>query len=61
MAGAGAVRAMQLDINAYWVTFITYAQPGAGAPTSLLPTMTRGPERYLTPDDRDFLAVYLRR
>jgi hypothetical protein len=58
---AGAVRAMQLDINSYWVTFISYAQRGAGSPTSLLPGMTRGPERYLTPDDRDFLAVYLRR
>jgi hypothetical protein len=57
---AGAVRAMQLDINSYWVTFITYAQPFAGAPSSLLPGMTRGAARYLTPDDRDFVAVYLR-
>jgi Phosphodiester glycosidase len=57
---AGAVRAMQLDINSYWVTFISYAQPDAGQPSSLLPGMTRGPERYLTPDDRDFFAVYLR-
>jgi hypothetical protein len=57
---AGAVRAMELDINSYWVTGITYAQPGAGEPTSLLPGLTRGPDRYLSPDDRDFLAVYLR-
>jgi hypothetical protein len=57
---AGAVRAMQLDINSYWVTFITYAQRNAGQPNSLLPDMTRGPDRYLTPDDRDFFAVYLR-
>lgn len=57
---AGAVRAMQLDINSYWVTFISYAQAFAGRPSSLLPDMTRGPERYLSPDDRDFLAVYLR-
>jgi hypothetical protein len=57
---AGAVRAMELDINSYWVTFISYGQPGAGQPASLLPGMTRGPERYLTPDDRDFFAVYLR-
>jgi hypothetical protein len=57
---AGAVRAMQLDINSYWVTFITYAQANAGNPSSLLPDMTRGPYRYLTPDDRDFFAVYLR-
>jgi len=57
---AGAVRAMQLDINSYWDTFITYASPAAGLPTSLLPGMTRGPYRYLTPDDRDFFAVFLR-
>jgi hypothetical protein len=57
---AGAIRAMELDINSYWVTFITYGQPSAGQPASLLPGMTRGPERYLSPDDRDFFAVYLR-
>jgi hypothetical protein len=57
---AGAVRAMELDINSYWVSCITYAQPSAGQPSSLLPGMTRGPERYLSPDDRDFFAVYLR-
>ena len=57
---AGAVRAMQLDINSYWVTFISYANPFAGRPASLLPTMTRGPQRYLSPDDRDFFAVTLR-
>jgi hypothetical protein len=57
---AGAVRAMELDINSYWVTFISYAHSGAGDPSSLLPGMTRGPGRYLTPDDRDFFAVYLR-
>jgi hypothetical protein len=57
---AGAVRAMELDINSYWVTFISYAQPLAAQPSSLLPGMTRGPERYLSPDDRDFFAVFLR-
>jgi hypothetical protein len=57
---AGAVRAMQLDINSYWVTAITYAQRLAGQPSNLLPGMTRGADRYLTPDDRDFFAVYLR-
>ena len=30
---AGAIRAMQLDINDYWVTFNYYAQPGAGQPS----------------------------
>ena len=57
---AGAIRAMQLDINSYWVTFITYPHSGARDPSSLLPGMTRGPYRYLSPDDRDFFAVYLR-
>jgi hypothetical protein len=57
---AGAVRAMQLDINSYWVTFTTYGQPNAAQPVKLLPGMTRGLDRYLTPDDRDFFAVLLR-
>ncbi len=57
---AGAASAMELDINSYWDTFITYGQPIAGQPSSLLPSMTRGPYRYLSPDDRDFFAVFLR-
>ncbi len=57
---AGAIRAMELDINSYWVTFNSYAQRGAGRPSSLLPGMTRPLTRYLSPDDRDFFAVYLR-
>jgi hypothetical protein len=57
---AGAIRAMQLDINDYWVTFNSYAQPNAGAPSALLTSMTRPVTRYLSPDDRDFFAVYLR-
>ena len=60
MIHAGAVRAMELDINTYWTSFITYRYPGAGDPANLLPTMDRSPERYLTPDDRDFFAVYAR-
>jgi phosphodiester glycosidase len=57
---AGAVRAMELDINAYWPSFITYRFPGAGHPSNLLADMVRSPLRYLTPDDRDFFAVYVR-
>ena len=60
MIHAGAVRAMELDINAYWPSFITYRTPGAGSPANLLPAMQRSPFRYLTPDDRDFFAVYVR-
>ncbi len=57
---AGAIRAMELDINTYWPSFITYRSPGAAGAANLLPGMDRSPQRYLTPDDRDFFAVYLR-
>lgn len=60
MIDAGAVRAMELDINSYWPSFITYRSPGAGHPANLLPDMLRSPFRYLTPDDRDFFAVYMK-
>ncbi len=57
---AGAVRALELDINEDWTSFISYRHPGAGDPSNLLPEMLRPAERYLTPDERDFFAVYLR-
>jgi hypothetical protein len=57
---AGAVRAIELDINEDWTSFISYRHPGAGDPSNLLPEMFRSPERYLTPDERDFFAVYLK-
>jgi hypothetical protein len=57
---AGAVRAMELDINSEWVTFNFYGGWGAASPQKLLPEMTRDATRYLTPDDRDFFAVFAR-
>ena len=60
MMHAGAVRAMELDINSYWPSFITYRQHGALGAANLLPDMARSTQRYLTPDDRDFFAVYAR-
>jgi hypothetical protein len=57
---AGAIRAMELDINSYWVSFITYRHPNAVDPANLLAAMDRSRYRYLTQDDRDFFAVYLR-
>jgi Phosphodiester glycosidase len=60
MIRAGAVRAMELDINHYWDNFISYKEPGARGYANLLPGMARPPDRYLSPDDRDFFAVYLR-
>jgi Phosphodiester glycosidase len=55
---AGAVRALELDINEDWVSFITYRHPGAGEPSQLLPEIYRPADRYLSPDERDFFAVY---
>jgi hypothetical protein len=60
LVAAGAVRAMELDINSYWVSFITYGLRDAGQPQNLLPAMERSASRYLEPDDRDFFAVYSR-
>ena len=57
---AGAVRAIELDINEDWTSFITYRHPGAVEPSNLLPEMFRSPERYLVPDERDFFALYLK-
>jgi hypothetical protein len=57
---AGAVRAMELDINSYWISFNTYAAPGAQAASKLLGETERPATRYLAPDDRDFFAVYQR-
>jgi hypothetical protein len=57
---AGAVRAMELDINSEWVTFNYYAVPGAAGAAKLLPGMSRPGTRYLSPDDRDFFAIFSR-
>jgi hypothetical protein len=51
---------MELDINYEWTTFNFYGTFGTGEPTKLLPGMDRSATRYLTPDDRDFFAVYAR-
>ncbi len=57
---AGAVRALELDINHDWITFITYKHHNAGDPSQLLPDIYRPANRYLTPDDRDFFAIFAR-
>jgi hypothetical protein len=58
---AGAVRALELDINEDWTSFISYRHRGGSEPSNLLPEMFRPPERYLTPDERDFFAAYVRK
>jgi hypothetical protein len=57
---AGAVRALELDINEYWTSFITYRHHNARGPSNLLPDMVRPATRYLTVDDRDFFAIFAR-
>ena len=57
---AGAVRAMQLDINPEWPTLITYAHHGGLDPVKVVPNYQQPATRYLVPDDRDFFAIYRR-
>jgi hypothetical protein len=60
MIHAGAVRAIELDINAEWPSFITYALGGGRSPSKLVPNNQQSSTRYLVPDDRDFFAVFRR-
>ena len=53
---AGAVRAMELDINPEWPSFITYTTATGLSPTKLVPNTMQSASRYLRPDDRDFFA-----
>ncbi len=57
---AGAVRAMELDINAEWISYMWYT-PGASV-TSPVPhkllDCARPANRYFKPTSRDFFAVY---
>jgi hypothetical protein len=57
---AGAVRAMQFDINPEWPTLITYNHRDGLLPTKVVPNVQQAATRYLVPDDRDFVAVYRR-
>jgi hypothetical protein len=57
---AGAVRAMQFDINPEWPTLITYAHDRGLTPAKVVPNVMQPATRYLVPDDRDFFAVYRR-
>ena len=62
---AGAVRAMELDINSDWTTGYIFTQtdpndPAAITGNKLLPDMKRGGDRYLVPGERDFVAMVAR-
>jgi hypothetical protein len=65
LQAAGAVRAMELDINTDWVSAFTFVPSDPANPSSptmgvkLLPAMTHGPDQYLQPNQpnsRDFFA-----
>lgn len=62
LTSAGAVTGMELDIHDQMVDMFTYTHAAGGAPTptKLLPGMPGPNDRYLTPDQRDFVAVTLR-
>ena len=59
----GCTRAMELDINPEWTSFIHY-QPTADltnpTPVNLLPTMQHPADRYDTTSTRDFITLYSR-
>jgi Phosphodiester glycosidase len=61
---AGAVRAMELDINTVWTNGYFYTKatktPWGFAPHPLLVDQYRPPTRYLAPDERDFFMMLLR-
>ena len=57
---AGAVRAIELDINPEWPTFDTYEHVGTVVPRKFVPNDQQPDNRYLVPDAREFFAVYRR-
>lgn len=64
LSRAGAVRAMELDINHSWMTF-DWFKPAPGSnllvkATKLLDNPYRSAERYLIPEERDFVAIFVR-
>jgi len=62
MQRAGAVRAMPLDMNRAWPSFMSYdgsRHPDNPTPTNIL-DFEDPPDRYYTEATRDFVAVYAR-
>jgi hypothetical protein len=61
LAMAGAVRGMELDIHGGMVSCNLFRPDITGSsPTTLLPTMSTAPDRYLSADQRDFFAITAR-
>jgi len=57
---AGAVRAMELDINPAWPALMTFGGPNAAMPTLFVQNPNQGSTRFLTSSKKDFFAIYLR-
>ena len=61
---AGAVNAMELDINADWTSFMYYTVPSGGDAANPVPAklwqFAQPADRYYQPSSRDFVAVYKR-
>ncbi|HEY3409135.1 MAG TPA: phosphodiester glycosidase family protein [Propionicimonas sp.] len=57
---AGAVRAMQLDINRDWTSYIYYRHTPSFTPVKLTADQVRPANRYLQTSTRDFVAVNAR-
>lgn len=65
LSKAGAIRAMELDINQEWISYMWYPPSSSGnVATAIQPiklvSFTRPARRYLSPSSRDFFAVYVR-
>jgi hypothetical protein len=63
LIGAGAVRALQLDINPAWVAAFLYGHRGGHGPLVPVPVVAGqvGPSgQFLAPDSRDFFSVVAR-
>ena len=61
---AGAVNAMELDINADWTSYMYYTVATGGSPADPTPNklwdFIQPADRYFQPSSRDFVAVYKR-
>ncbi|MBV8295588.1 MAG: hypothetical protein JO085_02025 [Acidimicrobiia bacterium] len=65
LSAAGALRAMELDINSEWTRYFSYdsadpANPAALTGTRLTPDMRSSPALYLEAETRDFFAFFAR-
>jgi hypothetical protein len=60
LRAAGALDAMELDINPDWVSYITYSGNRAHPDPVKLWNFVQPADRYLQPASRDFVSVHLR-